>query len=117
MNCIDAIEGVVKKIMIQFHQMFVEDRFDDTEYIRNIKSVIQAVEGYLAENQEVVSDLDTAKKVLYAYAKQLWLDNTSRIRTEEPVEATPQAMAAMAENDGYNEYYFDYIYNHDVYPR
>ena len=45
MKCIDAIEGTVKSILQQLHGLCVSIRhLDDTEYVRNVKAVIDATQ-------------------------------------------------------------------------
>lgn len=109
MQCIDAIEGTVKAILERFHCLGDEYGLDDTERIRNIKAALEAVDRFLAENQEAVPDPALLKTILYDHAKALWLNGRK-------VDAAPDEEPAQDGRD-YGEYYFDYIYRHDMYPR
>lgn len=105
MNCIDGIEGIAKKVIEEFYRTSRAQRYDDTECIRNIRAVIEATEHFVQENPEVMSDPSLLSKELYRYAKNLWLaaHHQTEDQTKEPDEE-------------YYGYYFDRIYNQEVYP-
>ncbi len=108
MNCIDAIEGTAKGIIDRFYDIYLEDHQDDTEFIRDIKSVIEATEQFVKKNQELISDPGMLKKILYDYAKKKWMEN---------LERPPESQDTDADGFGYYDYYFDYIFDHGAYPR
>jgi hypothetical protein len=114
MNCIDAIEGTVKCILKRLHVLAVEDRLDDSEYIRSVKAVIEATDLFVQGNREILGQRSMLKQVLYAYSKDLWLKDQ---RTEPLDRGTAHGLAAFEINDGYPNYYYDYIYRHGLYPR
>jgi hypothetical protein len=114
MKCIDAIEGTAKYIISQFHQIFIEERLDDTEYIRNIKAIINGIDVFTQDNKEIISEAQMLKQVLYSFSKELWLKNLEKSCTKS---STSLDINDSSENNGYYDYYFDYIYNHGVYPR
>lgn len=115
MNCIDAIEGTVKSIIDRLHVMYVQERLDDSEYIRCIKSVINATDSYVVGQKEIAAEPNALKNRLYAYSKDLWL---TRQAVEQPQSrAASGNMAVIQPNDGYQDYYYDYIYSHGLYPR
>ncbi|MFC1858196.1 hypothetical protein ACFL9U_09240 [Thermodesulfobacteriota bacterium] len=114
MKCIDAIEGTAKSIIIKLHDIFIEDKLDDTEHIRNVKAVIEGTDVFVQDNKEIVDDPQMLKKVLYSFSKALWLDYLGKIRKEE---FDSDRQPADSEDLGYDEYYFDHIYNHNAYPR
>ncbi len=105
MNCIDAIEGSLKCIIDSFHKLFVEERLDDTEYIRNVKTLIIGTDAFIKKNQEIVTGQKIVQQVLYRYAKKTWLDHQPQIKIK-----------CSAEDTDYYEYYYDYIYEHGTYP-
>jgi hypothetical protein len=146
MKCIDAIEGTVKCILNRIHEVSLEDRRDDSEYIRSVKAVIDATDNFIEGNQEIIPDRDLLKNVLYRYSKELWRSTSSdtgnqcraplsggklsgrdvapcgdRVAEEASChETSPNDAIAHEtndENDGYRDYYFDYLYRHGVYPR
>ena len=114
MKCIDAIESTTKYIISEFHQIYIEERLDDTEYIRNIKAIIDGIDMFIQDNKEVVSEAKMLKQVLYSFSKELWLANLKKSYTEN---ITSHDEDNSSETNGYYDYYFDYIYNHGVYPR
>lgn len=111
MKCIDSIEGTVKCILKKMHSMSLENQLDDSEYIRNVKAIIDATEQYVHNNPEVVQDSQLLKKVLYVHSRDLWLKN----QPEE--KQTPPSADEDEEALEYKTYYYDYVYNHNVYPR
>ena len=118
MNCIDAIEGTVKCIINHLYELYIEERLDDSEYIRSVKAIIDATNEYLSNQEEIVFDSGSLKTGLYAYSKELWL---KRQNTEEngPQNAGGPGghIVVIQPNDGYQDYYYDYIYCHGLYPR
>jgi hypothetical protein len=114
MKCIDAIEGTTKYIISEFHQIYIEGRLDDTEYIRNIKAIIDGIDMFIQDNKEVISEAKMLKQVLYSFSKELWLANLKKSYTEN---ITSHDEDDSSKTNGYYDYYFDYIYNHGVYPR
>ena len=114
MQCIDAIEGSVKTIIRRLHQLSVEYRQDDTEYIRNVKATIEAVGDFLQINQEIVTDPAMLEKVLTDYARSLWMAGQKKTAPDPEISATN---GEDPETPDYQEYYFDYIYKHGMYPR
>lgn len=114
MKCIDSIEGTAKYIISQFHKLFIEERLDDTEYIRNIKAIIDGIDLFTQDNKEIIREANLLKQVLYSFSKELWLANLKKSYTEN---ITSQDEDDSSATNGYYNYYFDYIYNHGVYPR
>ena len=114
MNCIDAVEGTVKCIITKLHQMFIEDRRDDTEYIRNVKAVMEATDFFIQNNREIVSEPQMLKQVLYVFSKELWLKNVDKING---TDFNSDADDSGYESIRYHNYYYDYIYIHGTYPR
>jgi len=111
MNCIDAVEGTTKNIIDGLFQLFVEYNLDDTEYIRNIKTVMDSTDVFLQNNKELYGNPHTLKKVLYEHAKDLWLNNVFN-----KIGADNISREQVSDKIEYNGYYFDYIYNHGTYP-
>ena len=115
MNCIDAIEGTVKCIIDQLHEMYIEERLDDSEYIRCIKKIINATESYVNTQKQITVESNLLKNGLYVYSKELWLKRHAAEQNEP--DAMDDNLAVVQPNDGYQDYYYDYIYSHGLYPR
>jgi hypothetical protein len=114
MNCTDAIEGTAKSILKRLHDQAVSDRIDDSEYIRSVKVVIDATEHFAKGNPELYCEPGRLRQILYAYSKGLWLKDQQTKPRDGAVAGGP---AAPDINDGYHDYYFDYLYVHGLYPR
>ena len=112
MKCIDILEGATKCILAGLYQLCISDNLDDSEYVRSVKSVIDAVEGFLQKNPEVVDDPGLLKHVLYVYSRNLWLFGNQA----EDTAAKPTDMLS-EEQEEYQTYYFDYLYSRGLYPR
>lgn len=113
---IDAIEGTAKSVLQSLYQVFVNDRQDDTEYIRNVKAVMEALQQYARENNGILPAPEPLKLKLYRFSKSLWLENLKREAGNGPDSEIALGSDGMYHED-YYDYYFDYIYNHGVYPR
>ena len=115
MNCIDAIEGTAKRIVLRLHQIYIQERLDDTEYIRYVRAVTESTEGFLRDNSEIVAEPSVLRQVLKEHARELWLKN---IEGEDTDPALPGAGREKGheERTEYYRYYFDYIYENGVYP-
>jgi hypothetical protein len=115
MNCIDAIEGSVKNIIVKLHEVFLENELDDTDYIRNVKAVLNGINEFVQLNKEIISDPTILERVLYEFSKELWLSELRNRLEQEP--ETKESEKDDSENDEYYGYYFDYLYAHDIYPK
>lgn len=112
MNCIDAIEGTVKRILDGLQHVNREQGLDDTEHIRNVRVVIDGTNRFIAENPEISCEPRTLQKVLYTYAKRLWMEELAA-REPRPTDVDPADPASAA---SYPAYYFDHIYAKGTYP-
>lgn len=112
MKCIDILEGAAKCILERLYQQCTADNLDDSEYVRNVKSVIEAIDAFLKKNPEVVDDPELLKQVLYVYSRNLWLFGN------QPEDAAAKSAEVLSgEQEEYQTYYFDYLYNRGLYPR
>ncbi len=114
MECIDAIEENLKRILERLYKLFVENGADDSEYIRNVKAVLEGTAIFLNENQNFCKNIDALDKSLYDYSKSLWIEHIQTVLSKE--DTTDKKETAL-EDKGYHSYYYDYIFNHDTYPR
>jgi gamma-glutamyl:cysteine ligase YbdK (ATP-grasp superfamily) len=108
MKCIDAIEGNVKLILNQLHKSYIDQQLDDSEYIRNVKSVLDATDQYAQKNPEIVESPQMLQHVLYVYSRNLWLMGQHPISS--PLETND------VDNEDYQTYYYDFLYDRGVYP-
>jgi len=114
MNCIDAIEGTAKTIILKLHEIFVEHNLDDSEYIRNVKAVLSGTNEFLAANKEIIIDPNVFQQVLYEFSKELWFSELGKRREPEP--ESNELTDECSEHKEYYQYYFDYLYANDTYP-
>src|SRR5690554_2004674 len=106
MKCIDVIEGAVKAIMSQVHAVILEDRLDDTDYVRMTRAIIEGSDQFVAKNPELVDDPQLLKQVLYEYARNLWLLEQQKAEDGTTGKSEP----ASPDSDEYQTYYYDYLY-------
>ncbi len=113
MKCIDVIEGTVKSILTKVQAVSIEDRLDDTEYVRMVKAIIDATDQFVGDNPELVDDPRLLNRVLYEFSRTLWLTN------QQAEEKTPDDTSLTANSDSaeYQTYYYDYLYHRGNYPR
>lgn len=112
MKNIDAVEGIVKYILTALHQYSIANRIEDTDYISNVKTIIEATKLFLEHNIEIIDDPQLVTDILYQFSKDLWLKYVDDIKKNEL-----QDTESLAEHHEYNEYYYDYIYHHGIYPK
>ncbi len=108
MNCIDAIEGTAKKIILDFHTMHQLGEMDDTEFARDIRIVIDGAGVFVTNNCEITPNPELLKTVLFEYARELW-KNTQNAKADSQNKCSS--------DEGYDDYYFDYIFRHGIYPQ
>ena len=114
MNCIDAIEGTLKSIIRHLYSLYADNRLEDTEYAREVKTVIEATCHFLKENKEIIESHQILESILYQYAKTLWLEH---ILSGRQVDAPPSACVKSDEDEDYFDYFFDHIYKNETYPQ
>jgi hypothetical protein len=110
MNCIDAVEGLAKTMLGRFLEISSEYRMDASEYIRNVKTVIDGVTSFVKDNPEVSETPELIYAVLYDCAKKQWLD-----RLEKTID--PDQAGETQTDLEYQAYCYDYVYAHGNYPR
>jgi hypothetical protein len=107
----DTIEGLTKAVIQKMFDDFIQNTLDDSEYIRNIKSVIQATDSFLKSHKGLVNVPESFGLELYRFAQSLWLQHHSHT-CPPPKDEVQNEM----EEDSYYEYYFDYLYQYGKYP-
>ena len=112
MNHIDAIEGTVRSILAGFYQNHIDGTRDDSEYIGNVKLILEGAQRFVAAHPELLTPPDVLRDVLYDHAKQLWREG---LGDHQPPRDIPAP--ADEEPGDYHGYYFDYLYQHGIYPR
>ncbi len=113
MNCIDAIEGTVKCILNRVCQAAMDAGQDDSDYVRTVRTILEATEQFARSNREIVPHPDILTKVLYEYSRNLWLKNRP-----DSVPATGRGKAETESGacQDYQIYYYDYLFHNDQYP-
>lgn len=110
MNCIDAVESMAKALLDTFLDVSSEYRLDLSEYIRNVKVVIDTVVLFVKDNPEVSETPELIRDILYDFAKKKWL-----ARLEKGIE--PDEETGGLHDLDYQAYCYDYLYVHGNYPR
>ncbi len=112
MDCADAVKRAIECVLAKLHDGCVEDRLDDTEYIRNVRAVLEGTDMFFRDNAEILGDPQEVKASLHEFSKTLWMHHLEKIRKKETDMKDEEA-----EDDGYYDYYYNYVYTHGVYPR
>jgi len=113
MKCIDAIEGTCKSIIHRLYLNYLEEHLDDTEYIGNVRSVLEGLDSFIHGNREAVDDPLVLKNVLYEFARDQWLQG---LDDPDRFQEAPCKNADADPEEGYPIYYYDHIYNKGNYP-
>ena len=110
-KAIDVIEANTRRIISRLYLLFSEQGpQDDTEYIRTIRTVVEAAVDHAAELQPDVAPTRQLEQALFAYSQQVWLQGLLEKRQQE-------GLAADDEQAAYYTYYYQYIYQNGHYPR
>ena len=109
MNCIEAAEGTAKAVLIKLLDLAMEYRMDVSEYIRNVKAVIDAVAAFVKNNPEISDTPDILQDILYDFARGQWLARIQKI-------VEPGQTHSETADIEYQAYCYDYIYAHGNYP-
>ncbi len=108
---IDVIKGTTQQIISRLYLLFTEqDQQDDTEYIRTIRTVVEAAVAYAAGLGEDAPVTRQLEKELFAFSQQIWLGHLLEKRRQEGLSDDEEQAA-------YYTYYYRYIYENDQYPR
>jgi hypothetical protein len=110
MKCIDAIEGMVKIILTRICASSVENTVDMSEYVRSVKSVLDATREYVETNPEITTSPEMLTSVLYNHARDCWLGMAVHSTNQDASTALDE------ETKEYLEYCFDYLYSNGTYP-
>jgi len=107
MNCIDAIEGAAKKVISDFHAKHETGEMDDTEFARSTRILIDGTGEFVVDNCEITPNPELLRTVLFEFARDLW---------KSSLGAKAEHRDTSSEDEGYDDYYFDYIFRHGTYP-
>ena len=113
MNCIDAIEGNAKKTISRLYDVSVAQRFEDTEFIRCVKVILEATDAFLDENREITEAPEILHNILLAHARKLWIDGQIKSSREGSGFETDVLPTADPE---YLAYFFDSVYQSGDFP-
>jgi hypothetical protein len=113
-NCIDAVEGTVKSILVRWQQLSCDYLMDDAEHIRNVRAIIEATEHFVTQHREICATPEVLRDVLYSFAKELWRQRAAAQRTRQPAFAAEPVDEELTD---YHDYYYDTLYHKGVYPR
>jgi hypothetical protein len=113
MQCIDAVEGVLKSTISGMAQRYADGEVDDLEYARIVRTAVDCAVKFLEENKEIGTRPELLEKVLFDWAKSAW----RRIHAEKSVDdpVLPKNLAPF-QDEGHEEYLFDHLYRRGLYP-
>ncbi|MBI9076314.1 MAG: hypothetical protein JEZ02_12975 [Desulfatibacillum sp.] len=113
MNCIDGIEGVLRCILGEFQERYVTGTLDDSDFIPNLRVVIDGAARFLEQNEEIGIAPAILQNVMHQACKKWWMEfaNTQRAKDAEEDKESPSG-----DSQEYLDHYFDHIYYHGTYP-
>jgi hypothetical protein len=113
MQCIDAVEGVLKGIISGMAQRYADGEVDDLEFIRIVRTAVDCAVKFLEENKEIGTQPQILEKVLFDWGKAAWRCIHTQKAASDPFK--PKDMA-LTQDEGHEDYLFDYIYKRGLYP-
>ncbi len=122
MRCTEAVEKTVKEILNRMHGVYMTERYDDSEHIRNIKAVIEGADAFLRAEEAFTASADQLQKEFFQYGRSLWLEYALEKKETDSLPETEESKSDKGKDDrgedeNYLEYYFDHIYYKGDYPR
>lgn len=113
MNCIDAIEGVLKNTLEGLSGRYERGEIDDMDYAQTLKLLIRGARLFLEQNPEIAQSPAILEKVLYEKAKNRWHEILrKRIEADAAKDGENQPLP----DEGHSDYFFDFIFDRGVYP-
>lgn len=113
MDLTDAVGGSFRAVIRRFFKLYLKSAMDDTEYVQNIRVVVEAAEDFTSQNRDTLSTSCNLPDGLQALAKDLWMTHTL---AQQETTGNPGAVSHEENICGYYDYYYDFIYAHDAYP-
>ena len=113
MNCIDGIEGVLGCILREFQELYIAGTLDDSDFIPNLRVVIDGAARFLEQNEEIGIAPAILRNVMQQACKKWWIEFATTQRTQG-VEDSKELPSE--DSQEYLEHYFDHIYYHGTYP-
>ena len=113
MQCIDAVEGVLKSTISGMAQRYADGEVDDLEFARIVRTVVDCAVKFLGENKEIGTQPQLLEKVLFDWGKSLWRRIYAQKAASDPLK--PKEMA-LIQDEGYEDYLFDHLYRLGRYP-
>ena len=100
-------EGLGEAIISKQHQFYVEDRSDDLEYISNIKRIITSMSEYLESEGLPRDGISKVVDNLIQISRDQYLEENLANRIDEGEKEVREESTI----------FFDYVYEHEEYPR
>ena len=114
MNNTVIIEQLMQSILKNLHQIHNEGHADDSEYVRHVRAALDALDALPEEMTNFINNTSSLKNNLYDYAKALW---KTCLKDRFKQDTSPEAEDNLSEDTEYQDYYYDYLYKHGVYPQ
>lgn len=111
MKCIDGVEGVLTRIIEGQCRRFSQGEINAMDYALFARGLIEDSAAFVADNREMGVSPGLFSDVLYGTARSMWISALDGLR-EKDAGAEPEPVP----DEGYAEYFFDYIYKNRSYP-
>lgn len=111
MKCIDGVEGVLTRVIEGQCKRFAQGEINAMDYALFARGLIEDSAAFVAENREMGVSPELFSGVLYGMARSAWMSALDGLREKDPGgdnEPVP--------DEGYAEYFFDYIFKNRSYP-
>ena len=108
MDKLEFAEGLGKKIIEKQHDYLTAGSGEDLEHIPNLKRIIMAISEYLESDGLPKDGIIAVTNNLINLSKDLFIDSCLTNKDEEDEEQEVREES---------ESWFDYIYEHEEYPK
>jgi len=108
MEKLEIAKGLSEAIVRAQHESFVSEKFEDLHHITNLKRIIMAISQYLKSEGLNAEGINSVADQLKALSRSLYLESCLSSKYDDEDEETVKEESAI---------WFDYIYEHEEYPR
>ncbi|MEW5733414.1 MAG: hypothetical protein AB1921_01090 [Thermodesulfobacteriota bacterium] len=113
MNCIDGVEGVLSRVLQSQCRRFAQGEITAMEYALFARGLIEDSTAFVLENREIGVSPELFSSVLYQMARNSWVAALVSLREKDAGQGTE---GEPVPDEGYAEYFFDYLYKNGTYP-
>ncbi|PIE74787.1 MAG: hypothetical protein CSA18_03120 [Deltaproteobacteria bacterium] len=108
-NYNDYIDKIARDMVDSLHEEAEKNHDDGTAYIKSVKTMIDGLEIYLKEKEDI-SDLKNMSKKIHDYSKEIWIENLTKTSPDKGDSSASESEIQ------YYDYCFEHIFKNGDFP-